>query len=463
MKLNFKNRIALYYIVATAIIAAIAFLTVFVIVENTVYSNLDKDLSYEARKHTKEIQIKNDSILFINKAEWEEREHREVQVNPVFIQLIDNQGRIMDKSPNLKEQQLPFQLAKAGDHFNLRMTDRAIRQAQIPIERDGKVEGYILAAMSLEASNMVIRNLRNTLLISYPILLIGLFFISSYLAGRSIIPIQTIINTTNNITKNNLNERVPLPQNKDELFELSSAINELLERIQNAIQRERQFTSDASHELRTPLAALRGTLEILIRKPRAQNEYEEKVKYGLSEIDRMTTMVEQLLLLARFDANHKIETQESTLLITQIDEILTRYQSQINTKGIKVSLNSEQAENSMVPKYYSYLILDNIINNAIKYAPEQSKIKIDIRSEEGSTICRISDNGLGIKEEDLQHLFNPFFRSEALNHKHIAGVGLGLSIAKKAAEAIEAKISVTSKPNEGTAFILHFKQILSIT
>lgn len=456
MKLNFKNRIALYYIVATAIIAAIAFLTVFVIVENTVYSNLDKDLSYEARKHTKEIQIKNDSILFINKAEWEEREHREVQVNPVFIQLIDNQGRIMDKSPNLKEQQLPFQLAKTGDHINLRMTDRAIRQAQIPIERNGKVEGYILAAMSLEASNMVIKNLRNTLLISYPILLIGLFFISSYLAGRSIEPIQSIIGTTNTITKNNLNERVPLPQNKDELFELSSAINELLERIQNAIQRERQFTSDASHELRTPLAALRGNLEILIRKPRTQVEYEEKVKYGLSEIDRMTNMVEQLLLLARLDSNQKLEENNSVSVVTQIDEILTRYQSQINSKQISISLNAEEAQKSMVPKYYSQLILDNIINNAIKYAPERSKININIAAEEGRTICSISDNGLGIKEEDLHHLFNPFFRSEALNHKHITGVGLGLSIAKKAADAAEAQIKVVSQLGEGTEFTITF-------
>jgi signal transduction histidine kinase len=456
MKLNFKNRIALYYIVATAIIAAIAFLTVFVIVENTVYSNLDKDLSYEARKHTKEIQIKNDSILFINKAEWEEREHREVQVNPVFIQLIDNQGRIMDKSPNLKEQQLPFQLAKTGDHINLRMTDLAIRQAQIPIERNGKVEGYILAAMSLEASNMVIKNLRNTLLISYPILLIGLFFISSYLAGRSIEPIQAIIGTTNTITKNNLNERVPLPQNKDELFELSSAINELLERIQNAIQRERQFTSDASHELRTPLATLRGNLEILIRKPRTQVEYEEKVKYGLSEIDRMTNMVEQLLLLARLDSNQKLEENNSVSVVTQIDEILTRYQSQINSKQISISLNAEEAQNSMVPKYYSQLILDNIINNAIKYAPERSKININIAAEEGRTICSISDNGLGIKEEDLHHLFNPFFRSEALNHKHITGVGLGLSIAKKAADAAEAQIKVVSQLGEGTEFTITF-------
>jgi signal transduction histidine kinase len=456
MKLNFKNRIALYYIVATAIIAAIAFLTVFVIVENTVYSNLDKDLSYEVRKHTKEIQIRNDSIFFINKAEWEEREHREVQVNPVFIQLIDRQGRLMDKSPNLKDQQLPFQSAKAADHFNLRMTDRAIRQAQIPIERNGKVEGYILAAMSLEASNMVIKNLRNTLLISYPILLIGLFFISSYMAGRSIKPIQAIIGTTNIITKNNLNERVPVPHNKDELFELSAAINELLERIQSAIHRERQFTSDASHELRTPLAALRGTLEILVRKPRTQAEYEEKVKYGLSEIDRMTNMVEQLLLLARLDTNHKIEECDSVSLITQIDEIITRHQSLINSKKLKLSFNFNDSENYSVPKYYSHLILDNIINNAIKYAPDESQLTIDVSSEGGHSICSIEDNGLGIKSEDLRNLFNPFFRSDALNHKHITGVGLGLSIAKKAAVAIGAELHVESKISDGTLFTIVF-------
>ena len=119
----------------------------------------------------------------------------------------------------------------------------------------------MLTAMSLEPSLMVLIKLRNVLIISYLLMLSVLYFISRYLAGRSMIPVKNITETTNHITKNNLNERVELPFYKDELYDLSSGINKLLKRIEDAIERERQFTSDASHELRTPLSSLRGTLE----------------------------------------------------------------------------------------------------------------------------------------------------------------------------------------------------------
>ena len=457
MKLNFKNRIALYYTVATAIITALAFLTVFLSVKKTVFGNLDKELSYQAQKHSKEIIIENDSIHFMNKAEWAEREHREVQVNPVFIQLINNQGRLMDKSPNLKEQQLTFlSSVKSNDHISTFLSDRAIRQAQIPIEQNDRKQGFILTAISMETSNMVIQNLRNTLLISFPIVLFGLFLISSYLAGRSITPLQAIIDTTNTITKNNLNERVPLPPNKDEIFELSSAINELLQRIENTIQRERQFTSDASHELRTPLSALRGTLEVLIRKPRAQHEYEEKVQYGLKEIDRMSNSVEQLLLLARFDPNNKIEDNYLIPLVTLVDEVLSRNDHSITKKNLKVSFELNTKAETLVSQYYATLILENMILNAIKYSHKGAGIKVEVSERDGLILCQIHDKGIGIKEDDLSSLFNPFFRSDALAHKEIIGVGLGLSIAKKSADAIGAQLTVESEINKGTTFTIAF-------
>tara|TARA_R110000796_G_scaffold252596_1_gene388466 strand:- start:118191 stop:119576 length:1386 start_codon:yes stop_codon:yes gene_type:complete len=457
MKLNFKNRIALYYTVATAIITAFAFLIVFLSVKKTVFSNLDKELSYQAQKHSKEIIIENDSIHFMNKAQWAEREHREVQVNPVFIQLINNQGRLMDKSPNLKEQHLTFSDAvNSNDHISTFLIDRAIRQAQIPIEKNGRKQGYILTAISMETSNMVIKKLQKTLLISFPIVLFGLFLISSSLAGRSITPLQAIIHTTNTITKNNLNERVPLPPNKDEIFELSSAINELLQRIENAIQRERQFTSDASHELRTPLSTLRGTLEVLIRKPRAQSEYEEKVQYGLSEIDRMTNIVEQLLLLARFDVKNEIEDNHLISLVALVDEVLSRNDVAITRKKLKIAFEANAKTESLVPQYYASLVLENIIINAIKYSHEGKSIDVKIFTEGDYTLCKIRDNGIGIKKEDLDSLFNPFFRSDALEHKQITGAGLGLSIAKKAADAMDAQLTVESEINKGTTFTIAF-------
>ncbi|MBK9109682.1 MAG: HAMP domain-containing protein [Saprospiraceae bacterium] len=456
MSLNFKNRIAFHYMVATAILMVIVFGTIFFMVKAAVFRNLDRDLSYEAEKHTKEIKISGDSIFFINKAEWEEIEHREVQVNPVFIQLIDKRGGLMDKSPNLKQDILPFKESEFGGHFNAAINERKIRQVQIPIESNGKIKGYILAAMSSESSLSVILKLRNVLIVSFFIVLIGLYFVSRFLAGRSIIPIQEMTHTISRITRNNLKERVSLPENRDEIYELSSSFNALIERIENALIREKQFTSDASHELRTPLSALRGTLEVLIRKPRNQQEYEEKIQYSLKEIERMTVILEQLLLLARLEKSNSINFDECLALPTVIDESIAHFKSQIAEKNLKINFELKIADTLRVPYFYSKIIIDNILSNAIKYSHYNGEINICVDIMNNRTMCSIKDDGIGIKAEELDQIFDSFYRSDALNHKHISGNGLGLSIAKKCADAIHAELKVSSTYGQGTVVTILF-------
>lgn len=456
MNLSFKNRITLYYTIATAVIVGIVFFAVYVVVHNVVFRNLDADLSYEARKHTDEIKILGDSIVFINMEEWKEREHREIQVNPVFLQIIDKRGRLMDKSPNLKDNALEFHDNASGGHFNGKLNQREIRQAQLPIEQNGKVKGYILAAMSSESAQSLLQNLRNVLLLSYLFVLVGLYFTSRLLAGRSILPIREMTKTINRITKRNLNERVVLPNNKDELYDLASGFNALLQRIENTLARERQFTSDASHELRTPLAALRGTFEVLIRKPRTTEEYEEKIANSLVDIDRMSATIEQLLQLARLDGASASDDDPKIALAALIDEAVSIHKAEILAKNLRVDLAIETEDELLVPQYYSRLILENIISNAIKYSNSGGKLSVLVSRIENRLVCRIQDEGIGIKEEDIPNLFENFFRSDALAHKEISGSGLGLSIAKKAADAIQAKLQIESRLSQGTTCTITF-------
>lgn len=457
MNLSFKNRIAFYYMLATATVMASVFLFIFFVVHTVVYRELDNDLAYEAHKHTKEIHIVKDSIIFINKKEWEEREHRVVQVNPVFVQIVDENGRIMDKSPNLKEGALAFHSEEIADtHFDTKLNNEAIRQVQIPIEQFGVLKGYILTAMSQEGAVIVLSNLKNILILLFPIVLLGLFIITRFLAGRSIIPVKVITSTTDRITRNNLNERVLLPQNKDELHRLASSINELLNRIQNAIERERQFTADASHQLRTPLAVLKGTLEVLVRKPRKEEEYQEKIKSSIAEIDRISGIVNQLLILARFDKNtQKLEKRKLDLRIA-VDDILQRFKSTIHPKNLSINVDADAESCLSSDPYYVDLILENIISNAVKYATQNGKIDISILEKERELVCKIKDNGIGIQKADLQNIFHPFFRSEELNHKEIKGNGLGLSIVKKASELLDVRIEVNSEISQGTTFSVFF-------
>jgi signal transduction histidine kinase len=461
MSLNFKKRVAFHFIVATAVVVAVVFGIVYFIVQQTVYQNIDNDLFFEANKHTEEIYLTKNGIRFINKDEWEESEHQEVQVNPVFIQLTNNSGVVMDKSPNLKKDQLPFKdQSKYGGHFNTELNNRLVRQVQIPVEKNGKINGYIVAAMSLDGSLMVLENLSNTLLFLYPVVLIGLFFISSFLAGRSISPVVLITSTANRITKNNLNERIELPQKEDELHDLSSAINSLLERIEKALEREKQFTSDASHELRTPLSVIKGTLEVLIRKERSPEEYREKINYCLTELDRMANMIEQLLILARFDSNSKLITSSNSSAIDVINQIIIQRTPAILEKNIDLSIKTEGEEELLLNAFYANLILDNIISNAIKYSHSKGKIEILITGNLDNVRCRIKDHGIGIKESDLKNIYTPFFRSDALNHKEIKGVGIGLSIVQKAAAICNAELKIQSDFGKGTEVEIKFNKIL---
>lgn len=461
MKLGFRKRIATRFMLATALIILVVFGTLYVIVRETIYSNLDKDLLFESCKHLAEVELTPHSIRFVNEKEMEEIEHQEVQVNPVFIQVVDRNGKLLTKSPNLKRQHLVFHREQLRERpFNTRLNQRNIRQVQIPILRNQKLKGYIVAAMSMDASLAVLSNLGMVLIILFPVILIGLFFITSYLAGKSIVPVVAISETTNRITRTNLNERVVLPANQDELYELSYSINKLLDRIEDAMYREQQFTSDASHELRTPLSVLRGTLEVLIRKPRTQEEYESKIQYSLKEIDRMTAIIDQLLEIARFDTNPELTINSSVEMELLLAEILAHRHPDILAKALRIVKQDDCDGSVAIHRFYGRLILDNILGNAMKYSRQGGQILLRTYEENGGVCCEITDSGIGIRQEDIPQLFNPFFRSDALNHKEIKGTGLGLSIAGKAAAKIGATITISSELNQGTSVKIHFKEIL---
>jgi signal transduction histidine kinase len=292
--------------------------------------------------------------------------------------------------------------------------------------------------------------------VSFFIVLIGLYFTSRFFAGKSIAPVQEVSHTISRITKHNLRERVALPNTSDEIHELASNFNSLLDRIEDALERERQFTSDASHELRTPLAVLRGTLEVLIRKPRTREEYEDKIRYVLEGISRMAETLEQLLLMARLDSGREGNEIKETQLTAIIDNSLVQLNSEIKEKGLKIKFSFDEKSELSVPSFYSSLIVDNLVSNAVKYSLSGGIIRIHTERIASGILFKIEDYGIGIQEGDLTKIFDNFYRSNALNHKQIPGNGLGLSIVKKCVEAIGAEINIESKAGEGTRVTVIF-------
>jgi signal transduction histidine kinase len=452
---SFKNRIAFNYIITTALLIFVVFAVIYSIVQLSVYSHINSDISIEVAHHLKEIEVSTDSFHLLHEDEWKEREHNTVDVNPVFIQFLNQNGKLIEKSPNLKNHTLLINTqVEDNELFDTKLLGSKIRQIQVPIiSRDKKV-GYLLIAMPLEGASIVLQNLSEILIVAYPLILSILFLIARFIAGRSIKPISTIIETSNIITKDNLKSRIALPQKKDELHVLSQTINKLLDRIETAVEREKQFTSDASHELRTPLTVIKGTLEVLVRKPRSPEEYEKKINFCVAEVDRLNHLVDQLLLLARFENQKQSLKMEGLYLNGAILDTLSRYSTIIKAKEIEILTNFSEDFYIQTDSYLFSIIINNLISNALKYSNKNANLAINISKSINTIECSIVDSGIGIDSKDVGKIFNSFFRSDSAEHPEIKGTGLGLSIVKKLCALLAIDIHISSQKNVGTSVIL---------
>ena len=455
LSFSFKNRIAFNYIVSGAILIAIVFLFIYNIVKYSVNKHVNEEIQEELYKHLDDVSTDSNDTYLIQVDQWRAREHNSISVNPVFVEFYDNNKEIIDKSPNLKSSNLKLFPDSNNEFIDTKLNNIPVRQIQTTIINNNQVVGYLVVAMSLEDFEIV-QILKNILLVTFPIILILLFLIARFFAGRSIKPVRTIIETSSQITKDNLQTRIPLPQNKDELYVLSENINNLLSRIENAIDREKQFTSDASHELRTPLAVIKGTMEVLIRKPRNQQEYEEKIQFCISEVDRLNHMVDQLLLLARFENQKQNVKQETIYLNALVLDNLTRFSEKSESKKLKIKTEFTEDYYLISDNYLVSIIISNLISNAIKYSNPNGEIAIELGKTNDEVTFSITDYGVGIAKNDLDKIFNSFYRSDVSNHPEIKGTGLGLSIVKRLCDLLKLEIAVESNLNQGTKFVLNF-------
>ena len=214
--------------------------------------------------------------------------------------------------------------------------------------------------------------------------------------------------------------------------------------------------SSVSHELRTPLATIRGTLEVLIRKPRSVEQYEEKVQYCIKEVDRMTELAEQLLVLARYDSGNIVPQINQISPAQIINRITARLANEIEQKQITLHKNLEskilvRSDESMLE-----IIFSNLIANAIKYSNSNSIVELSLLNFDSKTMIVIEDNGFGMDENQLKNIFDRFYRGDNSRNKSIRGVGLGLAIVKKMCTLLNLEIKVESAIQKGTKFTITF-------
>ena len=454
MNFHFKKRIAIFNTIAVAITTFIVFVVIYYVVSFSSFQHLDNDIKAEMEEVFNNINWENDSIQINKMPEWDEAEHQQIEVNPTFIQIVNIDGKAIFKSINLQDDYLLIHPNNNKTSFyNTTINTQKIRQGQFPIiNKNKKTIGYLTIGVSQEESSSVLHNLFIVLCFTYLILVFVLYLIMYYVASKAIKPVQKLIQSASQINESNISSRLPLPNNKDEIYKLATTFNDLLNRIENSIEQQKQFTADASHEMRTPLTIIKGTLEVLLRKERTPEQYEKKINEVISQTDRLSYLFDQLLQLARAESNNTIIKKEKIILKEKIDHLINGGDLLLNKNQIKYNIPS----NCLVFADAALLdrILENIISNAIKYNTPNGNITFEWNEKSNSLL--IKDEGIGISKDQQPYLFNRFYRADNSRSSEIKGNGLGLSIVKKLCELQHIKISVESAENKGTSFTLQF-------
>ncbi|WP_425803104.1 sensor histidine kinase [Desulfitobacterium sp. Sab5] len=283
-----------------------------------------------------------------------------------------------------------------------------------------------------------------------------LFFavIAIALSGRGIFePIREMTRTVKEISEKNLNLRLNVSGSKNELKELALTFNEMMNRIEDHYNRQKQFVSDASHELRTPIAVIQGYADMLDRWGKNDKEVlQESIDAIKNEAENMRELIDKLLFLARHDNSTFVFQKEEFSLTEMLSEIIKETQIIDSTHMISSDINQEVSLNA--DKIRMKQAIRIFIDNALKYTPAGGKITVSLGKEGNSIAVSIKDTGIGMTKEELEHVFDRFYRVDQSRTKDKGGHGLGLAIAKIIILGHNGKLKVRSKVGEGSEFII---------
>jgi len=262
-----------------------------------------------------------------------------------------------------------------------------------------------------------------------------------FLAGRVLKPVEQITKTAQQIEGSDLSQRIDV-KTDDELGRLASTLNEMIARLEEAFNRQRQFTADASHELRTPLAIMQAEATLALSKERTEADYRKSLETISQESTYMSSVIGKLLFLARSDAGKEQLNFEDVELKELITGLSANVEALAQDKGIKLTVDAKEDLIVNGDKVKLRQLFINILENAVRYTPNDGNISVSLVRSELDALVTITDTGIGIPPEHLPHIFERFYRVDKARSRAEGGVGLGLAIAKFIADSHGGKLEV---------------------
>jgi heavy metal sensor kinase len=373
-----------------------------------------------------------------------------------YLQIIDDNGHWIYRSAALMQRGFPAvspSLLRKAIYDEEQFGNTPLRFVTQRIDARGQAF-TVQAGAAVPEQAEILKRFKRYLLLFAPLILLVAGVGGYGISRRALFPVDALTQTARTIGGNTLNQRLEQLQTGDELQRLSETLNEMLARIELAFNRVTEFTADASHELRTPISLIRTEAELALRRSRGEAEYREALRHILLGAERTTTLLEELLALARADSGRQTLNIQPMDLRGALKEVASGWRQVANIRGLQFSERILDAELRVLGDGAALRrVLDILLDNAFKYTPPSGgTVCVSAEEKDGTALISVHDNGVGIAEAEHRLIFERFYRVDKARSREMGGAGLGLAIAHWIVQQHHGRILVESTLGAGSIF-----------
>lgn len=449
--LSIRKQLTLWYSLIIFVVTIVLFLSFYLLTRQYLVYETDRSLTIHATQIAYNIAQSTDDLHNNDVADILNLSQKEVP--GIFIEVVDldglnTKGAVSDfinlSAQAINQDSQIFTEQKIGG-LTMRMVAYPIRTSQYVI-------GSVVMGHPIDVYQSTLAQLRNVGILILILLMLPSIFVGYLLAKSATDPITKLGVNINKITSENLSDRVDIPANSHETGVLVKNFNSLLDRLNKAFNLERQFLGEMAHEIKTPLTVIKSNTEVILAKERSAREYRESIKQIQSQIDKLSNNMLSLMDFAWSQSTDLPKTFRKINLSQLMSEIVGVAEYIAPLKKVKISSDIESGIFMMGKEEKLYQAIYNVVDNAVKFTPEEGKITLQLYKEGGQAVVKIIDTGIGIDEEKQKDIFNRFYRTG--QNKNIAGHGLGLAITDSIIKAHRGTIRVESKIGGGSTFTI---------